>query len=100
INTSSSEGIPVSMMEAMSLGIPCIGTDVGGVAEIIQDEINGFLMPTDPTAEIVSNYLQNYIDLSIEGKRQFRLNAFHTWQEKFNAENNYKDFINKIISFG
>ncbi len=35
INVSKYEGIPVSMMEAMSFGIPCIGTDVGGVSEII-----------------------------------------------------------------
>ena len=30
INLSSSEGIPVSIMEAMSFGIPVISTDVGG----------------------------------------------------------------------
>jgi len=30
INTSSSEGLPVSIMEAMSFGIPVIATNVGG----------------------------------------------------------------------
>ena len=34
INLSSSEGIPVSIMEAMSFGIPVIATNVGGTSEI------------------------------------------------------------------
>ena len=35
INTSSSEGVPVSIMEALSVGIPIIATDVGGTKEIV-----------------------------------------------------------------
>ncbi len=96
INTSMSEGLPVSMMEAMSFGIPCLGTNVGGVSEIIEDGVNGFLMPPNPTAKEVSVYIQKYLDLSIDEKRQFRLNAFKTWQEKFDAEKNYQEFINQI----
>ena len=30
LNVSSSEGVPVSIIEAMSFGIPCIATNVGG----------------------------------------------------------------------
>jgi glycosyltransferase involved in cell wall biosynthesis len=96
INTSSTEGIPVSMMEAMSFGIPCIGTNVGGVSEIIEDNVNGFLIPADPTPEIVSEYIKKYINLTLEEKEEFRLNAFNTWKEKYDAEKNYKDFINCI----
>jgi len=44
INLSESEGIPVSIMEAMAYGIPVIATDVGGVAEIVIDKMNGFLI--------------------------------------------------------
>src|SRR5699024_5480479 len=35
INMSDSEGLPVSMMEAMSLGIPVIARNVGGISEIV-----------------------------------------------------------------
>ena len=41
VNVSSSEGIPVSIMEASSVGIPCLATDVGGTGEIISDGVNG-----------------------------------------------------------
>lgn len=44
--TSFSEGLPLVMLEAMSLGIPVIAADVGGVGEAILDGRNGFLCPT------------------------------------------------------
>ena len=96
INASTTEGLPVSMMEAMSFGIPCIGTDVGGVSEIIENNVNGFLMPANPSPEIVAEYINKYLNLTNEEKAQFRLNAYETWQEKFDAEKNYKSFIEKI----
>lgn len=47
LNLSSSEGLPVSMMEVTSLGIPIVATDVGGVSEIVHDGSNGRLLPAD-----------------------------------------------------
>ena len=41
INVSSFEGIPVSIMEAMSRGIPVAATPVGGIPEIVNQD-NGF----------------------------------------------------------
>ena len=38
VNVSESEGIPVSIMEAISFGIPILATDVGGVHEIVTDK--------------------------------------------------------------
>lgn len=46
INVSETEGIPVSIMEALSFGIPVIATDVGGTAEIV-DEKTATLLPKD-----------------------------------------------------
>lgn len=46
---SKTEGMPNALIEAMSLGIPCISTDCpcGGPAELIEDGINGYLIPVD-----------------------------------------------------
>ena len=41
--TSNSEGMPVSLMEAAACGVPAVATAVGGVPELIEDGVTGFL---------------------------------------------------------
>jgi len=41
---SYSEGLPITMLEAMVTGLPVIATPVGAIAEIIEDGVNGFLV--------------------------------------------------------
>jgi len=39
------DGIPVSLMEAMAMEIPVISTTVSGIPELVDDGVNGFLVP-------------------------------------------------------
>jgi glycosyltransferase involved in cell wall biosynthesis len=49
--SSDNEGMPVSLMEAAACGVPVVSTDVGGVAEMVQDGVTGLLVPPrDPAA--------------------------------------------------
>lgn len=48
LNVSVSEGVPVSIMEALAAGIPVLATDVGGTPEIVDDAVGG-LMAADVT---------------------------------------------------
>jgi sugar transferase (PEP-CTERM/EpsH1 system associated) len=49
--SSTSEGTPLTLLEAMSCGLPVIATDVGGNPEVVNDGETGFIIPpSDPTA--------------------------------------------------
>ena len=42
--TSDNEGTPLTVMESSFAGVPCVGTDVGSMKEIVKDGVNGFLV--------------------------------------------------------
>ena len=42
---SFAEGIPVALMEAMSLGLPCVSTSIAGIPELIRTGLDGLLVP-------------------------------------------------------
>lgn len=91
INVSLSEGLPVSIMEAFSFGIPAIATDVGGTSEIVNSS-NGFLISSQLTEETLAETIIRYNNLPFEEKKQMRLNARDMWARDFNAEQNFKAF--------
>lgn len=48
--TSESEACPLSLIEAMTLGKPCVSTDSGGPSEVISDTVNGYITPNGNAA--------------------------------------------------
>lgn len=51
--TSHTEGTSMTLLEAMSLGIPTIATAVGGSTEVIEPGVNGVLIPSDSPEDLV-----------------------------------------------
>lgn len=93
VNVSSSEGLPVSIMEAISFGIPCVATDVGGTSEIVIDGVTGQLIPSDFTAEDLSSILSDFV----HGQKYIdRTSCREYWLRNFQAIPNYQrlyDFL-------
>lgn len=87
-NVSSSEGIPVSIMEAISMGIPCIATDVGGTSELV-DEKCGLLLPKDLTADSLAGYLNEALTISKSKYFAKRESARKKWSTSFQDRVNY-----------
>ncbi len=96
INVSTSEGIPVSIMEAFSFGIPAIATSVGGVPELVDDGYNGYLVPGDLDSSLLAEKIIDFYHQPSEEKERMRNNAWSSWNEKYNAGKNYSDFIRSI----
>ena len=91
INLSISEGIPVSIMEALSLGIPVLATAVGGTPEIVSDEVGALVSP-EASPEDISESLSNMLNLSLIDYNRLSAQAFAFWEANYHAEKNYRSF--------
>jgi len=57
VTTSRSDGTPVSILEAMASGLPCIATSVGGIPEWIEDQKSGLLIPPGSPENVAESIL-------------------------------------------
>jgi glycosyltransferase involved in cell wall biosynthesis len=95
INVSSSEGLPVTLMEASSVGLPLIATDVGGSKEIVNFE-NGILIHADSSVETIASSLLRFQDKNWASELRKKSKLY--WNEKFNAEINHNIFVMKLVN--
>ncbi len=54
---SLKEGLSNSLLEAMAVGLPAVATAVGGAPDLIEDGVNGYLLPPNPTPEQIAEAL-------------------------------------------
>jgi glycosyltransferase involved in cell wall biosynthesis len=97
MNTSESEGMGVSIMEAMSAGVPALAPDVGGVSSLVSNECGALLSPSPSIQEIAAAI--GRVTLEDEG-HVLRVNARKVIEARFNSERNYTDFVSNILTIG
>ncbi len=98
--TSKNEGTPVSLIESQAANVPVITTDVGGVRDIISDNLTGFIVPTD-NARIFADKLIELIDNEPLRKEMglrgwpFVKDTFHYTRLVKDMENYYKHLLSQ-----
>ncbi|MFP4845652.1 glycosyltransferase family 4 protein [Winogradskyella sp. PE311] len=65
INTTNFDNTPVSVIEAMALGLPVVSTDVGGMPFLISHEKNGLLVPKENVEAMVNEIIRLQSDDNI-----------------------------------
>lgn len=84
VTTSSTEGVPVSVMEAMSYGIPIIATPVGGIPEMIQG--NGILLSESPSGEETAEAILRLCRMDAESRAALKDRSYELWEQRFAIE--------------
>ena len=87
VNVSTNEGVPVSIMEAISYNIPAVATNVGATSEVVTPK-SGVLVSENPSAKEIKDAIVKAVASGLE-PRSF-------WEERFNAEKNYQQWA-KIL---
>jgi glycosyltransferase involved in cell wall biosynthesis len=92
---SKMEGVPVSIMDSLSFGIPVVACNVGGVSEIVNNQV-GLLLEINFNINTVAQYINEYIKKPDSEIINLRNNAREFWKKNYNAAENYKIFAEKI----
>lgn len=93
---SYSEGLPNIILESMACGTPVLVTPVGALPDIIQDELNGFIMENNSPEQIANNIVRS---LEFNDKEKVVSNALSLINNNFTYEsalNRYKNILDKL----
>ena len=92
VSLSTSEGLPVSMMEALSFGIPIVAVGVNGVPEIVNDE-TGILLDAEAGLE----QIEAGLTAALEPGRFDRARIRSFFEQHYEAHANYNAFADVLI---
>ena len=96
LNTSIHEGIPISVLEAMAYGLPVVAPKVGGLTEILDDGVQGYLVSKrDPEAFAEKCFLV-YKDSSL--RRRMSQAARDKVKQSFSVEKMVQQYYNLYLS--
>ncbi|QNI36588.1 glycosyltransferase [Edaphobacter albus] len=89
--SSTSEGLPMSLLQAMSVGLPAIVTNVGGMAEVVRNAHAGLTAPVGDADQMTKAIVQLTSDPA--QRELFRNNARTAYREHFTLEHMNASYI-------
>lgn len=98
---SEKESFGLVALEAMACGVPCIGTNVGGIPEVITEAENGYICELGDIATIANKAIELLSNEEIH--HEFSLNAMNTAKMKFAADqivSQYEDIYYSLLEHG
>jgi len=96
INSSYNEALGISIIEAMSIGLPTIGSKVGGIPEVIEDNVNGFLLDFDDRQEGLK-VLGKAMDLDSETYKSLVKKSLIIFEKKFSIDSYVKNLYETLL---
>ncbi|MEW6600038.1 MAG: glycosyltransferase [Nitrospirota bacterium] len=84
------EGLPNVVMEAMAVGLPVVATDVGGIPEVLENEVTGLSVPAKNTEKLSEAMIRMLADREL--REHCIANAKNLIHEKFDVKKN----VNKL----
>jgi glycosyltransferase involved in cell wall biosynthesis len=82
--SSRHEGLSIALIEALSAGLPCVATDVGGIPEVVEDGVDGMLVPPGRPADLAAavhlvltdaDLRRHLCDRAVIGAKRFQLSG-------------------------
>lgn len=98
---SEKESFGLVALEAMACGVPCIGTNIGGLPELIFDGKNGYICPLGDVKEVARKSLELLTDISLH--KSFSEQSIHLVEELFSADfivQQYEDLYYETLAKG
>lgn len=90
------EGLSRVLMEACSMEVPCVTTNIPGCREVVVDGFNGFLIPPN-NSKALAHAVVNFMNLSDESRKALSINGRLRMIENFSIEKINSIYLSKIL---
>ena len=95
VNCSRTEGVPVSIMEAMSVGLPVIAPRMFGIPELVRDG-SGLLFEQADDEKNLFETMKTFAAMGKEERERMGKTAYEQWQEHFCLQSNLQTLFSSI----
>ena len=92
VHTAYAENSPNSICEAQCLGIPVISTNVGGISSLVQDGVDGILVPANDPWYMAYQIIQ--LSSDVQKMQEFSVRARERALERHSKDNITKELRN------